>query len=371
MSYHSLITAAVIRRLIIAIFIVSVVAGLLLWNNKAPDALVVDITTVESGSIVTALSLTGELVNDRIVTITALVDGEITDVKAREGDIVKCGATLAEQDPVTARALLEKARAEQIIARVNAEDAKNNFDRTDRLWRRGDMSEQLYDEARHTSVKADSSVTVAKSAVTIAARAVRDATIRAPFDGQVIEQTTETGQWVEAGTPLFVLVATTGQVIEAYVDATDIASVDLDQAATMNSDAWPAQPWQSKVDWIAPVIATQGRSRSADVPPNAIAIRLPLGDEAPTLRLGQQVDVELETARRDDVLKLPLTALRQNTEGEFEVLTIESGEVQVTPVQTGLITPDMAEIADGLNAGDEVIISDVNALQAGTAVTVR
>ena len=360
-----------VRLLIIVSFLALIVGGVLWWTNQAPDAQVVDTLPVVSGSVVTALSLTGELVNDRTVTITALVDGEITAVTAREGDTVKAGATLAEQDPVTARALLEKARAEQDIARANAADAKSSLDRTERLWRRGDMSLQLYDEALHTSVKADSSVIVAESAVTIAARAVRDATIRAPFDGQVIEQTTETGQWVEAGTPLFVLVATTGQVIEAYVDATDIASVDLDQAAMMTSDAWPAQAWQSKVDWIAPVIATPGRRRSADVPPNAIAIRLPMGDKAPSLRLGQQVDVELETARRDDVLKLPLTALRQNANGDFEALTVDAGKVQVRPVQTGLITLDMAEITDGLTEGDEVITTDVSALQAGTAVSVR
>ena len=96
-----------------------------------------------------------------------------------------------------------------------------------------------------------------------------------------------------------------------------------------------------------------------------------MGDKAPSLRLGQQVDVELETARRDDVLKLPLTALRQNASGGFEVLIVDAGEVQVIPVQTGLVTLDMAEITEGLNAGDEVIISDVNALQASMAVSVR
>ena len=360
-----------VRLLILVTFLALIAGGVLWWTNQSPDVRVVDTLSVESGSLVTALSLTGELVNDRTVTITALVDGEITAVTAREGDTVKAAATLAEQDPVTARALLEKARAEQNIALANAKESKSSLDRTERLWRRGDMSEQLYDDARHTSLKADSSVIVAKSAVTIAARAVRDATIRAPFDGQVIEQTTETGQWVEAGTPLFVLVATTGQVIEAYVDATDIASVDLDQAAIMTSDAWPSQSWRSKVDWIAPVIASPGRRRSADVPPNAIAIRLPLGVKAPTLRLGQQVDVELETARRDDVLKLPLTALRQNANGDFEALTVDAGEVQVRPVQTGLVTLDMAEIRDGLSEGEEVITTDVNVLQAGTAVSVR
>lgn len=360
-----------LRLAVIVLLVVAVAAGFLWYTKQSPDIHFVDTTTVNSGSVVSVLSLSGELVNDRTVTITALVDGEITAVSAREGDIVKSGQSLAEQDPVTARALLDKAQAELVIANADAEDAQSKYTRADELWRRGDLSEQLYDESRMAQTKAEASVIVAQSTVTVASRAVRDATIRAPFDGQVVRQRTETGQWVEAGTPLFTLVATTGQVIEAYVDATDIASVAIDQAARLASDAWPDQHWQSKVDWIAPVIATSERSRSTDVPPNAIAVRLALGEDAPALRLGQQVDVELETARRDNVIRLPLNALRQGTSGGFEALTIVDGNVSVLPVTTGLVTLDMAEITDGISEGDVVISAGLGNLDAGMAVQAR
>ena len=336
------------------------------WQQgSAPDTVLVDLVEVESGDVASVLSLTGELVNDRSVTITALLDGEITTVAAREGDPVKRGQTLAEQDPVSAQALLHKAEAELIIASANAEETQRKFSRAHGLWKQGDLSEQLFDDARLAAIKADAQVTIARSSVTIAARNVRDAVIRAPFDGQVIAHSTETGQWVEAGTPLFTLVATTGQVVEAYVDASDIAKVEVGQAAALSSDAWPSQVWENQVEWIAPVIADPGRSRSSDVPPNAIAIRIDIDAEAPPLRLGQRVDVELEVELRQQVPRLPLTALRQSSTGGFEAMIIENGKVVGVPVQTGLVTVDMAEITGGLGVGDQVIGSPVGELQAG------
>lgn len=112
----------VIRLFIIAALLASSVIAALWWNSGTVKAQAVNTIVVQPGSVVTSLSLTGELVNDRTVTITALVDGEITSVAVSEGDRIKQGATLAEQDPVTARALLKKATAEKVIATAGAED---------------------------------------------------------------------------------------------------------------------------------------------------------------------------------------------------------------------------------------------------------
>ena len=47
------------------------------------------------------------------------------------------------------------------------------------------------------------------------------------------------------------------------------------------------------------------------------------------------------------------------------------GKAQAVPVETGLITPDTAEIMSGLEAGDVVIASDVSRLQVGDTVNAR
>jgi len=52
---------------------------------------------------------------------------------------------------------------------------------------------------------------------------IQNATVSAPLDGVVIQEATEAGQWVKAGTPLFELAAKDGYLIEAQVDASDWA----------------------------------------------------------------------------------------------------------------------------------------------------
>ncbi len=53
---------------------------------------------VSRGSVEASLQLTGSVINDRTVTLTALLDGEIMAIKAREGDVVDAGRVLAELD---------------------------------------------------------------------------------------------------------------------------------------------------------------------------------------------------------------------------------------------------------------------------------
>ena len=71
-----------IRLLIIAALLASFVMAALWWNSGTVKTQAVDTMVVQPGSVVTSLSLTGELVNDRTVTITALVDGEITSMRS-------------------------------------------------------------------------------------------------------------------------------------------------------------------------------------------------------------------------------------------------------------------------------------------------
>lgn len=71
-----------IRLLIIAALLASFVMAALWWNSGTVKAQTVDTIVVQPGSVVTSLSLTGELVNDRTVTITALVDSEITSMRS-------------------------------------------------------------------------------------------------------------------------------------------------------------------------------------------------------------------------------------------------------------------------------------------------
>jgi len=348
--------------------VILLLAGLLIVtmlaaNIRRDPARQVETIAVTRGEIFSSLSLTATVINDHTVTLTALLDGEIIAINAREGVQVEAGQILAELDSRQAKAMLDKAVAELDYERQNLAAAKRSHERNLNISSNGNVSRQALEDSQLRLRSAQAAVKVAIASITVSELHVQNASIRAPFAGTIVEQTAETGQWVEAGTQLFTLVASDGRVVEAQVDAGDASRVSLHQVVTLSSDAWPGVTWQSAVDWIAPTI-TQNNDAGA----NAFAVRMAVGDGAPELLLGQQLDVELQTARRDDVLTLPLQAIHETAADVHSVMVIEAGTVQRKSFEVGLMTIDEAEVLDGLNENDRVILPGGAPLEEGDRV---
>ena len=357
------------RRTFILLFVAlacAVVAIFLFSRIAVADPVPVDTVAVERGDLVATLELTGTVINDRTVTITALLDGEIVEIGAREGDVVAAGAALARLDNRFAATELDKAGAELELARQRLASATRENERAQRLGSGAELAVRALDDAADELARASLELRVAEAAVRLVELKVENATIVAPFAGTVTDRGAEVGQWVEAGTKLFTLVAGDGDVIEARVDAADTSRVALDRAVTLSSDGWPGRAWDSAVSWISPDVTSGDDGGAA----NRFAVRTPLGDGAPPLKLGERVDVSLETERRADVLTLPLDALDETAPGRYRVLVDEAGTARPRDVETGLVTIDAAEIVGGLEAGERVV-TPARAVEPGTAIRAR
>ena len=355
------------RRALVTLVVAALaIAAAALARSRLGGAEPVAVETVraERRALASALELTGEVINDRTVTITALLDGEIVGIGAREGEAVDAGDTLATLDNRFAATELDRARAELGLARQRLASATREDERARRLSSGAELSRRAVDDAADALARARLELRVAEAEVRLVELRVENATVAAPFAGTVIDRSAETGQWVEAGTPLFELVASDGDVIEARVDAGDASRVAIGQPVALSSDAWPGRTWSSEVVWISPDVTGD------DVGANRFSVRAPLGDGAPALKLGERVDVSLELERVEGALVLPLEALEERAPGRYRVRTVETGAVETGAVETGaitgtvrtvdvevgLITIDDAEILGGLDAGALAIV---------------
>jgi len=355
------------RRPVVLVPIAFIVAGGLLWSllpsgEAADEVEAIDVVRAE---LATTLTLTGNVVNDYTVSLTALLDGEITSISAREGDRVDAGAVLGTLDDAPPRALLDKAEAELTLRQYELELAGQREARMQGLSRTGGESSQALEDAERESRRATAAERVAVADRALAALALRNAAVRAPYAGVVIEQAVETGQWVEAGTPLFTLVAEAGRAIEAEADAGDFSRVAVGQAVRLALADDPEASWDSEIVRVAESVST-GNGTSG----NTFTLRIALGEDTPRLLLGQQLDVDIATARRADVLVLPLDAIVETDEGEAHVFVEEGGVARRRPVTLGLATIDRAEIVEGLVEGDRVLLPGGASLSDGANVEV-
>ncbi len=344
--------------LAVPVLLTAVVGG---WYGHAAPA-PVRVVRVEKGPIESVIRVTGEVINDRTVTLTALADGLIQRIHVGKGDHVEAGQTVARMDNREATARMHRAEAEVRMARVEVRKHELRLRRLRALEKSGHVSVEDAEAAELAWQGAGARLDISAAALELAQVENERQRIRAPFSGVITDKRTEIGQWVEAGTVLFTLVAQEGWEIEAHVDAADSAAVRLGQRVTLTCDAFPERSWDARIHWISPAINREGENEL-----NTFTVRMGLGQNAPPLLLGQQVDVSIRTAHRDDALKLPFTALVEE-EDATTVALVREGRVVYQAVRTGVESFTHAEILEGLAAGQHVILAEGRLPRPGVLV---
>ena len=353
------------KILVIVATLLSLTAAIAAWKYHQDDAIAVEVINAETGTIESVIRVTGRVINDRTVTMTALVNGQIQGMLVQKGDRVKAGQVLAFLDKREADALVEKAAAVVARERQSVDEASRKLERFRKISLAGNASTQTVEDAQAEWRAAQARLQVAEAERRVAQIQREKVEITAPWDGVIIEKSTEQGQWVEAGIKLFTLVAEEGREIEANVDAGDSGVVKIGQTVTLTCDAFPGQRWNETIHWISPAIITDENAVL-----NSFAVRTTLGADSPPLLLGQQVDIEIRTAHRESVLKLPYTALIESDEMS-KVAIVHEGKVKYRQVKTGIEDFTHVEIVDGITVDESIIISHGKAPAEGSIVKIK
>jgi RND family efflux transporter MFP subunit len=322
----------------------------------------VETIPVERGDLELVIRVTGEVINDRQVALTALVDGQVNRVDTALGARVRAGEVLAAMDNRAAAASRQRAKSYLQQQDVHRREELMRYRRLQKLAAKGAVSTEKLEEGQLNWEAASAAWEVAKADLSLADVAQEWQQVRAPFDAVVIGKSTEVGQWVEAGTKLFTLVALAQWEIEAHVDAVDSGRVKKGQGAVVRCDAFPGREWRSTVNWIGPSV-----ERETDKRLNTFRVRFDLGEDPPPLLLGQQVDLEIAVEQRHGVLRVPFAAL-QERDKQIEVALIDAGRVHYQAIQTGLESDTHVEVTEGLEEGMRVVRLDGESLDPGSWV---
>lgn len=339
-----------------------IILTLLTWSFKSESSLPVNVISPQLGTIESVIRVTGKVINDRTVTLTSLVDGQIQHITVQKGDRIKAGQVLARLDDREAEALLNKANAEVEREVQRVKETLRKFRRMQKMSGSGGVSDQRVEDTKAEWLAAKARKKVVRAEYRIA-KIHRDKTsVTAPFAGIITEKTVEVGQWLEAGIQLFTLVAHEGREIEVNVDAGDSAAIHLGQEVVMTTDAFPDKQWQETIHWISPAI-----SKSEKEAINTFAVRMTLNDSAPDLLLNQQVDARILTARRNNKLKLPFESLIEN-QGNVQVAVLEGDKVTLVLIKTGIEDFTHVEILEGIDKNTRIILPEGKNLTDGQKV---
>ena len=400
---------SILVTLALAVLIAAALAG---WAVRAAS---VPAMVLRSAPLMRSVQFSGRVATLSRVEIGSTLTGRVLTVAVAAGDQVKQGDLLVKLEGDELRASLAQAQASERQAaarlgglrstgRASAQAmlaqadsvlvaAQADLQRTRDLVAKGFVSTARLDEALRTAevaqaqqtsaraqraANADAGTEVAQAqaqlalaaAATEAARArLAQAVLSAPADARVLSRAVEPGQIVQPGRALLSLALAGPLQLVAQVDERYVEQLQVGQMASVVADAFADRRFMARVLSIAPVVDAQR---------GAIEVRFSLAQQPPEfLREDMTLSIEVETARRDAALAVPVAALRGDLmaaaalRGDMSaasavVLIERDGRAEPRTVRLGLRTLDAAEVLEGLAAGDTVLLG--TAIKPGSRV---
>ena len=450
------------KKIVLVVLAVLVLAGVAVGTVLHSQANVtkVDMQKVTRQDLQSVVSGTGQIKPKTYVNIGATAFGRITHLNVREGDHVKRGAVLATVENVQPEATVaaqqatiassktdvnsfaaaERTAAANVTqAKADLQQKKLDFDRAQALYNDKLISKQDYDskqaafdvsaatlqqrQAAEAQSLAQTESQRAKVNQAVASQrsnydALDKTVSRAPFDGLVTNVPVREGETVvlgiqnAEGSTLMTLADMSVITAEVKVDETDIVNVRMNQPADVTVDALPGRVFKGHVTEVGDqaLLRTTGVATSQSTTGTEEAkdfkVVVTLDQVSDELRPGLSATAKITTAKKANVLTIPIQALVQrDTEQEKQlaasagkgahtvdvsapaggrnnkaattqgvyVVRNEHGKMRAifVPVTTGITGSTDIEVTGGLQAGDEVVTGRykvLRALKSGTLV---
>ncbi len=303
----------------------------------------------------------------------------LAQIRAAQADLsaVRSGGT--REEVLTTESQLSTARAERDAAQRNLEamralqqrgaaSAGEVADAENRL-KTAHAQVALLEQKLHSRysrpeiAKVQAQAQDAKAAYTAAQELLQQTNVRAPRDGMVYSLPVRTGQFVGTG-DLLVQVADLSKVqLRAFVDEPDIAKLQSGQSVQVTWDALAGRSWDGKVTQVPTTVVTLG---TRNVGQFTCIVNNPDEKLLPNVN----VNVNIITARHENVLTVPREAVHQN-DGKRFVYQIVDGELKLRDVETALSNLTEMEITQGLADGALVALNAENQQPLKPGMSVR
>jgi len=346
-------------------------------SPAAAAELVVDARPVQRGEWVVSVPISGNLRSRSSVEVKTEVGGRLTSAYFREGDLVRRDDLLGEIDPANYRlaynqatAAIGVAEAGLAHAQVVADHARREKDRADNLLRTGGITEKDH-LAAETGVKeaaarvglAEAQVHQARSALSVAEKALGDCRITAPAEGHVQKRFYDQGSLLSPGASIYTLIDNTRLELECLLPSYRLAGIRMGQRAFFTTPTWGDRTFECVVSALNPVVESDNRS---------IKVLLRMANPGGALRAGMYARGEIVVRREAGALTVPRTALitSQEESDVGQVFVVTGGHASRKNVRIGGVRQDRVWIRQGLQDGDVVVVEIGPTLKEGLAVRV-
>jgi HlyD family secretion protein len=292
---------------LIPLLVAGLAIGLIRMRDHRDEGSQYRTVSVERGSItstVTASATVNPLVS---VQVGSQVSGRVARIYVDFNERVHAGQIVAELDRTFLAAAVSEAKASLMRAEASRKEAERKLRRGQDLKENDLLSQSELEALETASELAQAECTQAQAALERAQTNLLYATIYSPVDGVVISRDIDVGQTVAASLQAPTLFTIANDLrrmqAEAAVDEADIGKVSPGQEVSFTVDAFPDRVFKGKISQIRLVPVTV-----QNVVTYAVIVQVDNKDLK--LRPGMTASVSISVAHRENVLKVPNSALR-------------------------------------------------------------
>ena len=335
----------------------------------------IEIASVAKGTLARMLTVPGTITLDpgRVARVPGRVEGTVTQMRKRLGDLVTPGEVVAVLD---SREVAD-AKSEYLTAQVTVDLQRTSYERQQILWAKKSTAELQYLQARATFQEADLKLGLARqklvalnldpaqvvkaakqeSAPNVGVSTLREYEIRSLINGRVIERRVDVGTLVgRQGDPsdLYTVADLTVVWVELAVPTADLEAIEEGQAAVIASGTESGKRGDGRIIFISPLVDPNTRSAR---------VVAEIDNKTMIWRPGAVVTASIVVEQEPVDVLVPRAAL-QTVGGERVVFVRTSGGFQKRVVTTGRSDDQYVEITSRLSAGEQIAVKNTFLLKA-------
>ena len=301
--------------------------------------------------------------------------GRMRDLE--EGDVVSAGAILGRVEERDYASKVARAEAGIAQAKAGEDKALQDLNRAEALFKADALIKPDLDAARAAYQSAVAQSAAARADLDVAATALRDTTLKAPRSGVVLDRKLDRGALASPGTVVFTIGAVDSLKAVFGVPDAVVRHLRPGMSLTASADAVVDRTFTGRVTTIAP---------AADRETHLFSVEVTIPNRDSALRPGMIATIQLDDQDVDlpptsvtsatSSLAVPLAAIVKDSAkaGSYAVFVVDGEaanlQARLRTVTPGPIAGDGIQITNGVQAGDQVIVSGAARLRDGERITV-
>ncbi|MBV7272510.1 efflux RND transporter periplasmic adaptor subunit [Clostridium sp. PL3] len=406
------------KNLIIGVVLIIIIIGcasIFSKSKKAEEKQEVKNVKVEKiaiGSISTEVDYASKLNPVQEVTILPKVGGKVANVNVDIGDKVTAGQVLFTLDTAELQAQFQSQQAaleasnanlartsdsglqqqittsEQSVqkSQIAYNDAKDNYDKMQKLYASGAISKQELDNAKlrldncsvdlkasqdnltliieksgpQSTQAAAAQVAQAQAGVNAAQIQLSNASVTSPIDGIVSSKDVKVGQLAGGQSGSVTIIDSSSFISEVNVPDKVVGKLQIGQTVQVSISALDNKKVTGVIDRISP------NSNSKD---NSYTIKIKIDNSKGELKAGMFARVSLPSEKKDNILTVPNEAIKMENNVNY-LYVADNGKVKKVSVDIGICDDKVTEISGNVQAGIDVIVEGQNLLSNGDKINV-